>query len=383
MNSPYDLFIFAGEPSADLHGEALIIEIKKRNPNIKILAVAGPKMRALGIDVLMPMEEYQVMGFIDVFLALPKLIKLFYQVAKKILTLSPKAALFIDYPGFNLRMEKHLKKKGFKGKLIHYICPTVWAYGKGRVDLMQKTLNALLCILPFEKNYFDCNKLQVTYVGHPLVDRINCYQYSEISSLKGKKVIAFFPGSRAKEISRNLPIYLQLIEKWEKSFPDLTFAISISLKDHKELIDKIISTHTIDQDRLFFIPSTQSYDLMKKASLSIAKSGTVTLELALHKTPTVVTYAITKLDVFIATKLLGICLPFYALPNIICQKEVFPELFGPFFTLTNLEKKALDLLQKDQRSCCISMCEKIQDILGKDKASEKAAATVIQILQAQ
>jgi lipid-A-disaccharide synthase len=278
-------------------------------------------------------------------------------------------------------MEKHLKKRGYKGKLIHYICPTVWAYGKGRIELMQKTLDALLCILPFEKNYFDCNKLQVTYVGHPLVDRINCYQHTEISLLKGKKMIAFFPGSRAKEISRNLPIYMQLIDKWTVSFPDVSFAISISLKDHKDLIDTIISTHTIDHSRLFFIPSTQSYDLMKMASLAIAKSGTVTLELALHKTPTVVTYAITKLDVFIATKILGICLPFYALPNIICQEEVFPELFGPFFTLENLEQKALNLLQDKQQSKCKSMCEKIQDILGHNKASEKAAATVMQILQ--
>ncbi|NDE82769.1 MAG: lipid-A-disaccharide synthase, partial [Chlamydiia bacterium] len=163
----YDIFIFAGEPSGDLHGEALIQEIRKKDPSLKIAAVAGPRMRALGIDCILPMEEFQVMGFFDVFCALPRLIKHFYFIGKQILAMNPRSAIFIDYPGFNLRMEKHLKKRGFKAELIHYICPSVWVHGKGRIKTMESSLSQLLCILPFEKLCFEGSSLPVTYVGHP------------------------------------------------------------------------------------------------------------------------------------------------------------------------------------------------------------------------
>ncbi|MBS0627154.1 MAG: lipid-A-disaccharide synthase, partial [Verrucomicrobia bacterium] len=146
----YDLFIFAGEPSGDLHGEALIQNLRSLHPEITISGVGGPKMRAAGLDSILEMEQFQVMGFIAVFLSLPKLIRYFYFLAKTILFLKPKAVLFIDYPGFALRLERHLKKKHFKGKIIHYICPSVWAWGKKRIPLMEKTLDLLISIFPFE-----------------------------------------------------------------------------------------------------------------------------------------------------------------------------------------------------------------------------------------
>jgi lipid-A-disaccharide synthase len=377
--APYDLFIFAGEPSGDLHGEALIRDLKKRHPSIKIIAVAGPRMRALGIDCILPMEKFQVMGFIDVFTALPRLIKQFYFIAEKILTQKPKVALFIDYPGFNLRLEKHLKKKKFSGKMIHYICPTVWVHGKGRIDTMEQSLDELLCILPFEKECFLHSPLKVTYVGHPLISRIDEHIYKPIPSLENKKVIAFFPGSRTKEILRNFPIYLQLMKKWATLHPEMQFAISISRDEHKNLINEMIEKKNL-QEKTICIPTEQTYDLMKTAHLAIAKSGTVTLELALHKVPTVVTYAATKLDIFIARDILGISLPYYSLASILCKEKVYPELIGPNFTLENLEKEAENLLQEKELNRCRALCEKPALILGKQKASQETAIHVAKAL---
>src|SRR5580692_6520059 len=133
-----DLFVFAGEKSADLHGERLLVALKQHHPDIRIAGVGGPRMRALGMHSILHMEQFQVMGFIDVFFALPSLIRHFYTVAKAIRTLRPKGVLTIDYPGFNLRLARHLRKKQFPGKICHYICPSVWAWGKKRIPLMIK-----------------------------------------------------------------------------------------------------------------------------------------------------------------------------------------------------------------------------------------------------
>ena len=163
-----DLFIATGEMSGDLHGAKLIHELLALQPNLQIGAVAGPKMRELPITEFFPMESLRVMGFIDVFLALPKLARQFFAIRNQILKLNPKAVVFIDYPGLHLRLARSLRKKGFKGKLVHFICPTVWAWGKKRIPQMGKTLDLLLTLFPFEKKCFAHTKLPVQYVGHPL-----------------------------------------------------------------------------------------------------------------------------------------------------------------------------------------------------------------------
>ena len=152
--SPIDLFISSGEPSGDLQGSLLIEALLKERSSIRIGAVAGPRMRRLPIEPYFEMEQLSVMGFIDVIAAIPHLIRQFFQIRNKILELNPKAVVCIDYPGFHLRLEKSLRKKGYRGKLIHYISPTVWAWGKKRIPQMEKTLDLLLTIFPFEKKCF-------------------------------------------------------------------------------------------------------------------------------------------------------------------------------------------------------------------------------------
>ena len=198
-----DLFISAGELSGDLHGAKLVEELLKAHPKLKIAAVAGPKMRAMKIKPYFRMETLSVMGFVDVFFSLHKIIKQFYAVRRKILELQPKAVLLIDYPGFHLRLAESLKKKGYQGKIIHYICPTVWAWGKKRIFQMAKNLDLLLTIFPFEPQYFSKTNLPVRYVGHPLISQM------QPTILERKKILALFPGSREAQIEKNLPLQLK------------------------------------------------------------------------------------------------------------------------------------------------------------------------------
>ncbi len=390
-----DLFVFAGEKSGDLHGEKLLQALYAKNPHLKIAGVGGPKMRSQGMNCILPMEEFQVMGFIDVFLALPKLIRQFYFIANQIQQLKPKTVLTIDYPGFNLRMVKHLRKKGFEGKLIHFICPSVWAWGKKRIPLMAETLDLLLSILPFEKELFAATALDVAYVGHPLIERLKHYSYktltlaplakmhasrksmilASIGSLD-KKIIALFPGSRKQEIERNLPLYFDVCRDLIKKDPELQAAVSVSEERYSPLILEIMKTQGWREEEVVFVPMDYSYELMKAAFVAIAKSGTVTLELALHRVPTVVTYGVSHLDKIIAYDILRIRLRFYCIVNIIAQKEVFAELIGPHFTPASLKEEVDALLDPSYRATVQHECDLLIRRLG-DQETAAAAATEI------
>lgn len=375
-----DLFIFAGEKSGDLHGEKLLAALREQDPDLNISGVGGPKMRAVGMDCILPMEEFQVMGFIDVFRSLPKLYRQFHLVAHFILKLNPKAVITIDYPGFNLRMAKHLRKKGYKGKLIHFICPSVWAWGKKRIPLMAKHLDLLLSILPFEKKIFEKTGLEVIFVGNPLAERIRTYPYQIPRFPLTKKIIALFPGSRKKEIERNLPLMLDACRALTLKHPGLHIALSLSDEEYRPLIQKTLSKKKWAEEEISWVPLEQSYELMKAAHLAIAKSGTVTLELALHSVPTVVVYATSLLDKIIAYDILRIRLPFYCLVNIIAGKEIFPELFGPHVTPEKICQKAETLLQGPARKKVQHACEQIADELSGKETSKEAAAAILKLI---
>jgi lipid-A-disaccharide synthase len=364
--SQLDLFIVAGEASGDLQGSKLIDAL----PPLHIGAVAGPRMRERKIQTFFPMENLQVMGFIDVIAALPKLMKQFFAIRNQILKLNPKAVVCIDYPGFNLRLQKSLRKKGYRGKIIHYVCPTVWAWKKNRIYTMEKTLDRLLVFFPFEPACFAQTKLPVQFVGHPLTAPIASFKP------KGKyqgKILSLFPGSRKKEIERNLPLQLKVAEKLKKEDPQIQIIVSIAHADLEPLVRKF--------GGFIVAPPEDHYELMSASRMAIATSGTVTLELALHKVPTVVTFAIRKLDCWLAQKIFRINLPFYALPNIVLSKQVFPELFGPNLTVDRLEFWARKIWSDEEsRKSCFEACSEIHKSLGVNDASREAANAIIREL---
>jgi lipid-A-disaccharide synthase len=374
----YDLFISAAEASGDLHGEALLQSLDTLSPSLKTFGVGGPRMRALPLKnsnfkTLLPMEEFQVMGFVDVFLALPRLRRHFYFLADAILKENPKAALFIDYPGFHLRLEKHLKKRGFQGKIIHYISPSVWAHGSHRISFLEKNTDLLLCIFPFEPPLFTPS-FQAEYVGHPLVSRLE-EPPLPLSWTQGKRIISLFPGSRKKEILLNLPTQLKALKSVLS--PDTLGAISLSQEAFLPLIVKCLEKEglSLSHDSIRLVPSEDTYALMKGSHCALAKSGTVTLELALLGIPTLVTYGIAPLDLFIAKRILRISLPFYCIVNIIAKEEIFPEYIGPSLTPQALTSALQTLLASYEEKKALT--QKIPILLGKKKASLEAARLIL------
>lgn len=373
------LFIFAGEPSGDLHAAHLI----KALPEYHFSGVAGPSMRAKGIENILPMEKFAVMGFSDVLKALPSLYKQFYIVRDHILKTQPCGVIFVDYPGFNLRMAKALRKAGYKGKLVHYICPSVWAWGKKRIGYMASTLDMLLTIYPFEAACFADTSLKVKYVGNPLEEYISHHPYegnwkTQFSFAK-EPLIAIFPGSRQGEIKRNLPKQLQAAALFQKKYPDAVFGISCANPTLKQMVDTMIAEQGMR--KTFTVSPRYTYELMRDCHSAIAKSGTVTLELALHKRPTVVVYELSTLNWFIAKFLVRLKMPHYCIINILSGKRVFPELIETGFNKENLALQLENIHSGPTREECLKGCDHIVELFQQGNASRNAAQAIRDLLQ--
>ncbi|MDR3624679.1 MAG: lipid-A-disaccharide synthase [Chlamydiales bacterium] len=381
IKSLCDLFIFAGEPSGDLHGSSVLKVLKEKAPQLKVEGVFGPKMRSQVNHSIIHTEEFHVMGFSDVLKALPRLKKHFKTILKHILTTNPKVVLLIDYPGFNLRLARSLRENGYKGKLIHYICPSVWAWKKNRIKSMEKTLDLLLCIFPFEPKYFEKSSLKAIYVGNPSLEAISSAYYDDswkrsLNIPKSHSIISLFPGSREGEITKNLPVQLESALKLKQEYPDTTICISVANENTSSLILSYLKEKNISP---LLIPERYNFDLMKNSRVAIAKCGTVTLELALNKTPTVVTYQLSKLNAFFAKYIFQIKLPFYCIVNILLNKQVFPELIYKDFTQHNTYLKAKDLfLDGPLREQCLSDCNQlIQCLDNSSHPSHNVADTIL------
>lgn len=378
-------FLFAGEASGDLHGCSLIQALAKLDKEAVFYGVGGPQMRQTSLECFLPMEEFQVMGFSDVIRAFPRLYRLFHQVCQHILTLQPDCVILIDYPGFNLRLARALRKRGFKGKLVQYICPTIWAHGKKRIEILTTYYDLLLTIFPFEAAYFAHTGLPIRYIGNPIAQRIHTYCYQ--SNWKEKlgisttdSLIALFPGSRPREIKRHLPLQLQTASLLQHRYPELTFAVSCGQDIFKKEIENAIKDGPFFSNPVVLIPSCYTYELMKDSQSALAKSGTVTLELALHHVPTVVHYEASYFNYAIAKHLLRLNLPYYCLANLLSQKHLFPEWIGRKIPASKLREE-LESVQFDQnrRLQIISSCQHLKKELALSSSSQ-IAAEAIQII---
>lgn len=383
---PRRFFIFAGEPSGDLHGSRLARILKEKSPKITIEGVAGPKMRLENIQGPLIMEDFEVMGFSDVIRALPKLYSHFHSILKTILKTSPDAVILIDYPGFNLRLAKALRKKGFRGKIIQYISPSVWAWGKHRIVEMEKTLDLLLTIYPFEAACFSKSSLKTDFIGSPIQEYISQHRYDNDWKQKlqiphGPTLIALFPGSRKGEIARNLPIILEAAAMLKQHDPTLLFGISCFNAATQDFIENNIKRFPNIEQSLYQVPKNFTYELMRDSTCAIAKSGTITLELALHKCPTVAVYKLSLMNRLYAQYILKVNLPYYCIVNILAQKEVFPELIETGLNTKNLFEQIKSLtIEGPKRQACIQACEEINRSLGTNDANSKAAESILRVI---
>lgn len=377
------IFIFAGELSADAHGAHMLAALKKQLPEMTVDGVAGPELRAQGVHALLRMEDFSVMGFSDVLRALPRLWKQFRQVRNHILQTAPAAVICIDSPSFSLRMAHALRKKGYKGNIVQYISPAVWAWGKKRVYEMAGNMNLLLTIYPFEATCYKETSLPVHYVGNPVKESIQKHVYdphwTHKYGIHTQNLVGLFPGSRPSEVLRNLPLQLQALQLMQKESPELCIGISCAHESTAAIIKDMLRDSSL---KAVMIPKEHTYDLMRSCRSAVAKSGTVTLELALHRCPTVVTYQLTTLNWLIAKYMLKVNLPHYCIVNILAEQEVFPELIAKQFTPHDLYTRLTNIhADGEARDTCVAACSSVARLLQDGEASQKAAETIAALMK--
>ena len=354
----YDYFIFAGELSADKYAKKIIEAIYKNNPNAKIAAVAGPAMREERIEkIILPTESFMTMGFSQVISSFPKLVMHFIKLYRWILANKPKVCIFIDYQTFTMLLEKCLRKK-LQSEFIHVVAPKVWAWKAYRANTLANNIDKLFVLFNFEKKYFPWCK-NVYKITHPLVT--NYKQHIRKRSFSSQKpIVAIFPGSRKSVIKKNLVLHLTALKTMEN---ECDIFISVANCSHKQLIEDISKQHL---KNFTLVDSKFNHDLMADAKVAISTIGSVNIELALHKVPTVVTYAFNLIDLVIAKYIFKIDLPFYSIVNIIAKKELFPELLGPMASVQKIRHYTNYLIKNDNKILKQELHNIAQDLETED-----------------
>ena len=278
--------------------------------------------------------------------------------------------MFVDYPGFNLRMAKALRKAGYQGKIVHYVCPTIWAHGAKRKQVLEKNHDLLLCIFPFEPPLFSDSQLQVRYVGHPLAEEIPEPDHKE----RRQDLVALFPGSRLGEIRNNLGEMLEACRSLPSHYQ---FAVSVANDEVAQLVHEIQAEKGFEGSLVYPDGKKQ---LMESAHIALACSGTVTIETALYELPTVVGYSVTFLNALIARFILNPSLRFFCIVNILANKEIFPEHYHKSFTSEEMSKSLQTLAQAPEHQECRSQCKEIRKLFGSMHGGVEAARAIKELL---
>jgi len=369
------IYLIAGEASGDLHGSNLIKALKERaardGEQLELRAWGGDRMAAAGATVVKHYRDLAFMGFTQVLLNLRTILRNITLCKQDIEAFKPDAVILIDYPGFNLRIAEHLRKRGGT-KVLYYISPQVWAWKKGRVHAIKRDVDRMFVILPFEQDWYANYGMDVEFVGHPLLDAIQQEGTRPLEPLPGddgRPVVALLPGSRRQEVTGMLPVMLKVAER----FPGHRFVIAAAPSLPEDFYRGLIGSTPVT---LVF---GRTYDVLRTAKAALVTSGTATLETALFGVPEVVCYNGGAINVWLARRLVNIT--YISLVNLIMEREVVRELIQQDLTPRTLGDE-LDRLLNDAtyRTRVEADLQALRAKLGGAGASAKAADGMWKIL---
>ena len=370
-------YIIAGEASGDLHGSNLMKAILRNDPQAEIRFWGGDLMQSVGGTLVKHIRDLAFMGFIEVIANLRTVLRNITLCKKDIVEFHPDAVIFIDYPGFNLKIAKFTHSKGFKN--FYYISPQVWAWKKGRIKTMRKVLDMMYVILPFEKPFYDRNNVQnVEFVGHPLLDAISEFDknaqladdFRSRNGLDERPIIALMPGSRKMELRKIMPDMCHLAAQ----HPEYQLVIA-----GMKLLGSSMYTPYIHSDNVSIVYD-QTYPLLKSAFAGVITSGTATLEAALFDLPLVVCYKANALSVFIAKRFAKV--NYISLVNLIADKPVVKELIQNDLNANDLESEFRKItVDESYRQNLQHEYDLLKEQLGGAGASQRTVNSILNYLK--
>jgi lipid-A-disaccharide synthase len=316
--------VLAGEVSGDILGSRVLAALKSRYDEVIVEGIGGPLMQAQGLDSLFPMERLSVMGIVDPLRRLPELLRIRAAVYRHFADNPPDLFLGIDSPDFNLRLERKLRRAGVT--TAHLVSPSVWAWRRGRIRKIKRSVDLMLCLFPFETGIYQQHGVPVSFVGHPLADEIargedKAVARAALGLAPAGKLLALLPGSRASEVRLLAPLFLQVADMLWQRDQQLAFVIpAANALRRKQLLEFLQVYPQLPVTLL----SGQSREAMAAADAILLASGTATLEAALLRRPMVVAYRMAALSWFVLSRMLKS--EYVALPNVLADEALVPEL---------------------------------------------------------
>lgn len=352
----------AGEASGDILGAGLIRALRQRYPHARFVGVGGPKMLACGFETITPMERLSVMGFIEPLGRLPELLRLKRDLIKRFS--DEKAAVFIgiDSPGFNLRLAQSLHDRGMK--TVHYVSPSVWAWGQKRIFKIARAVDLMLTLFPFETTIYQQHGIAVHCVGHPMADRVDPDEDQILARQQAQhtlglnvsgaqQVVCLMPGSRHDEVARLAPVFLAAALRCLQMRPILQFVLPCANQARLEQLNGLLAD-ALAQDPAnqrwrdsFKVLDGHSYEAMRAADMVLLASGTATLEAMLLKRPMIVCYKLSAMTWWLASRLVKV--PDIALPNLLAGQRLVPEYLQHAVTEQTLSTELLAWLDDPLR----------------------------------
>lgn len=371
-------YIIAGEASGDLHGGNFIQELVKKDPEAQIRAWGGEKMEKAGARIVKHYKELAFMGFLEVLLNLRTILKNISFCKKDIDGFSPDVIVFIDYPGFNMRIAEWAKKE--KYKTVYYISPQIWAWKQSRVHTIKRTIDHMFVILPFEKDFYAKFNYPVTFVGHPLLDEVERYEKGQTvlsqdvkTAVESEKpVLALLPGSRKQEISTLLPLMLKAV----KDLKGYTVVVAGAPSQDQEIYERYITDSNIT------LVTGKTYELLSQSTAALVTSGTATLETALFNVPQVVCYKAGFVSYHIAKQLVKV--DYISLVNLVMDKESVVELIQNRCRPKEIHRELQKILPGgENREKILDDYQILREKLGGGGASSNIAGALLKTLQAE
>jgi lipid-A-disaccharide synthase len=378
------IMIVAGEASGDTHATKLVNALRETRPErtFEVFGAAGPKMRTAGVDAVVLSDDLAVVGLVEIFARLPLFWRTYQALKRAAIERQPDAVILVDFPDFNLRLARWLKRRGLT--VIYYISPQLWAWRKGRVRAVRDDVNMMLSILPFEKEWYARHGVaHVEYVGSPLAREVyptrDRSEFGRAHGLDtGKPIIALLPGSRDKEISRIWPVMLDAVVETARRRSDVQFVAAVASERDVEIINAAIEARLGEIPDGIRVVMGETYDALRSADAAAVASGTATLEAAILGTPLVVVYKTSALNYALFEPMIDVA--HYGLVNLIAGERVAKELIQGEFTAETLSAELLRLIDPDVNAAARSEVRKAAEKLGHGGASKRAAAAILKLI---
>ena len=349
LNKNNKIFILAGETSGDYIGSCIMRGVKQNNNNIKFLGVGGSFMKNEGLSSLYNIKEFNVIGFLNTVVKLKQLKNYVNEIVKFIIKEEPKIVITIDTKGFSLALAKSLKNtfknSNYKCPLIHFVPPTIWAYGKSRLKKWKNIHDVLICLYKIEEDIFKKYDTKCIYLGNPFIEKFLDFEQSKkiknnYNNRLKKNNILLLPGSRSSEIKYVLPEFIKLIKNTNNKFKNVNWIIPITKSQYSNVLCKI---NEIKSYPINVILLENNYKVLENANIAIACSGTITLELVLFKIPTIAVYKTDFVSAFIGRMLVNF--KNVILPNFLLKKNVVPFLFQEKCNYMEIQKVLIDFIK--------------------------------------